>query len=263
MRIEYVPQLRLLQELYQQPRGMDRFYWYLQQMLGEDDDGELDVVVPMTGANPMGREHCLEAVNALLAIDADRVAQEAAAEALPHFADVDVTVRLSVTLLDDLKGGWTNRYLTEAGMRMCTDPRLERGAIRRRQFVVVPCWTSETYTPDRVRALTRACLYRFAHLYQHGLPRTLRDIMTLDGKARAFAGERPTLSEEELEYTAHVLAPHMDSESFPIQFACLYGDEAARQVGYAPQGLSAYAGWELALDMALKRQSTASAPTWP
>ena len=250
MEILYLPQLEILREMYQKPRDMDRFYWYLQQMLGEDEHGELDVVLPMVAANPMGREHCLDAVNALLEIDAENVAKAAADEVLSHFAGIDVTVRLSVTLLDDVKGGWTNRYLTEAGMRMCTDPRLERSSIKRRQFVAVPCWASETYTPERIRELTKASLFRFAYLYEHGLPRTLREIMTMDGQARAFAGERTVLEEDDLAYTAEVLGPFMESEEFPVQFACLFGDQAAREVGYAPQGLSPYAGWELALDMA-------------
>ena len=33
----------------------------------------------------------------------------------------------------------------------------------------------------------------------------------------------------------------------PVQFACLFGDTAAREVGYAPLGLSANAGFEVAL----------------
>lgn len=255
MQVQYVPQLEILRELYQKPRDMHRFDWYLQQMLGEDEDGELDVAIPMVGANPMGREHCLAAVNALLEIDADIAAKAAADEVLPHFAGIDVTVKLSVTLRDDVQGGWTNRYLTESGMRMCTDPRLQRSAIRRRQFAVVPCWTSETYTPERVGKLTKAALYRFAYLYKHDLPRTLREIMAMDGQARAFAGESTVLSAEELEYTAEVLNPFMVSEAFPIQFACLFGDKAARYVGYAPQGLSAYAGWDLALELALKQRT--------
>jgi len=37
--------------------------------------------------------------------------------------------------------------------------------------------------------------------------------MALDGQARAFAGERPVLDQEELDYTAQVIAPHMESES--------------------------------------------------
>jgi len=259
VQIEYVPQLAILRELYQKPRDMERFRWYLQKTLGPGEDGELDVVIPMLAANPMGREHCLAAVEALLAIDADQAARQAAAEALPYFADIDVAVKLSVTLLDDVRGGWTNRWLTEAGMRMCTDRRLERAAIRRRRFVVVPCWVSETYTPERIGQLTKAELYRFARLYQHGLPRTLRDIMALDGRARAFAGERPCLNQEELEYTAHVLAPYMESQDFPVQFACLFGDAAAREAGYPPQGLSPYAGWQLALAMELAGASPSDA----
>lgn len=252
VRIEYVPQLEVLRELYEKPRDMERFYWYLEQMLGKNAEGGLDVVLPITGANPMGREHCLEAVNTLLRIDADRVCEEAAREALPHFAAVDVDVKLSVTLLDDVGGGWTNRYLTEAGLRMCTDPRLERSAVRRRRFVAIPCRTSESYTPERIRQLTRAALFRFVHLYERGLPRTLREIMAMDGEARKFAGERPALGREELEYSRTVVEPLWESEAFPVQFAALFGDKAGREVGYAPQGLSDYAGWELALDLVLK-----------
>lgn len=254
MRIECVPQLEVLRELYEKPRDMARFSWYLEQMLGKDADGELDVILPITGANPMGRQHCLDAVVELLRIDAERVSREAALEALPHFTGVDVDVKLSVTLLDDVGGGWTHRYLTEAGIRMCTDPRLERSAVRRRRFVTVPCWTSERYTPERIRQLTRASLFRFAHMFQRGLPRTLREIMAMDGNARRFAGETPGLSEEELEYTHAVIEPFLESAEFPVQFACLFGDEAAREVGYPPQGLGAYAGWELALDLAIKER---------
>jgi hypothetical protein len=52
-------------------------------MLGENEAGEPDVVLPITTANPMGRAHCLDAVKALLDIGAEAVAQQAFAEKVP------------------------------------------------------------------------------------------------------------------------------------------------------------------------------------
>lgn len=254
MQIDYIPTLRVLQELYEKPRDFNRFTWYLEQMLGETIDGDLDVVLPITNANPMGREHCLQAVNALLEIDAETVARAAFAEAAALFPDLPHTVRAAVTLLDDVAGGWTNRYLTEATMRMCSDERVRR-ANQKRHFVLVPCWASQEYTVPTLRAEARAALYRYAHLQRHGHPHTLQQIMEMDGAARMFAGEVPQLDADELAYTAAVIAPLLPSHDFALQFAALFGDGAARSVGYTPQGLSAYAGFELALHQMLQSQN--------
>lgn len=251
MQIHYLSQLPTLRELYAKPRDMARFEWYLEQMLGENEQGVEDVMMPITSANPMGREHCLVAVEALLAMGADQVAQSAFEEAARHFDEVDHTVRASVTLLDDVGGGGTNRFLMEAAGRMRSDERLERGN-RQRRFVMVGCWASERYSPERIRAGAREGLYRYAKVAQQGVPRTLREIMRLDGAARAFAGERPALEEDELAYTQEVIAPYLDSSDFAVQFACLFGDAAAQSVGYAPQGFAPYAGFELALHLALQ-----------
>jgi hypothetical protein len=203
----------------------------------------------------MGREHCLARVNELLAIDADAIAQHAAEEVASNFEAVGQAVRLTVTLLDDVKGSWTNRYLTEATFRMGGDPHSQRSN-QKRNFVLVPCWASESYTPTRIRAETGAALYRYACLHQHAELRTLRQLLEMDGGARAFAGEIPALPQDELEYTEEILAPYLDSTDFLLQFACLFGDEAARNAGYSPQGLANYAGFELALQQALQAHAT-------
>ena len=49
------------------------------------------------------------------------------------------------------------------------------------------------------------------------------------------------------EYSRAVIEPFLPSLEQPVQFACLYGDAAAREVGYTPLGLSANAGFEVAL----------------
>ena len=93
-----------------------------------------------------------------------------------------------------------------------------------------------------------SAVYRQLDLQRHGAPRTLRQMMDLEGRALAFAGATgPTLDAEELAYTRAVIEPHRDTDDFPTAFACLYGDAAARRVGYTPLGLSPRAGVALAL----------------
>ncbi|MEM7127997.1 MAG: hypothetical protein AAF702_16805 [Chloroflexota bacterium] len=248
--IEYIATLPILKDLYEKPRDLTRFRQYLAEMLGENEDGELDVVVPITSANPMGREHCLDAVNKLLAVDADGVAWRALEEAAGELEMNASSARATVILLDDVAGGWTNRYTTEANWRMRRDLQAER-ANRKRQYIQIVCWASEAYTVERIHEEARAALYRHLWIEQNGPPETLQQVMELDGGAYAFAGRQPTLPDDELDYTREVMQPHLDNVDFPIQFAFLFGDEAAQSIGYEPQGVSAYAGFEVALYLAL------------
>ena len=67
----------------------------------------------------------------------------------------------------------------------------------------------------------------------------------------AAAGCRePALDDDDLAYTRETMAPHLERGDRPTAVACLYGDEAARELGYPPLGFSARAGLALALDAA-------------
>jgi hypothetical protein len=48
-------------------------------------------------------------------------------------------------------------------------------------------------------------------------------------------------------YTREVLTPLLDREDMPALVAALFGDAAARELGYEPLGLSPRAGLALAL----------------
>ena len=78
MHLELVPLLRVERELYHTPRGFARFRKYLATMQGGTNDVEL---LPLVALNPMGKEHVAAVLDALLALDAEAVAAEAAADA--------------------------------------------------------------------------------------------------------------------------------------------------------------------------------------
>jgi hypothetical protein len=54
------------------------------------------------------------------------------------------------------------------------------------------------------------------------------------------------LDAEEIDYSRAVLQPYLDSTVYPICFAAMYGDTAARALGYTPLGLSDWAGFAVA-----------------
>ncbi len=250
MPFHHLPLLATQRQLYELPRGWERFRAYIETMTG--GTGELEL--PLVAMNPMGKEHLAEMLDRLLALGAEEVAAEAVAEAkrsLPAFAP---ELRLGLVVADDLKGGWTNRYFAEMSNRFDLKPMVRRG------FAVALAWTSEEPSRDRVREEVVAAAYRSLHFLRHGPAVTLRQRMAQEGRAAAFAGATgPALDPDDLAYSREVLAPHFDSDHKPTIFACLYGDEAARSVGYSPLGLSPRAGFAVARADALAERDSPEA----
>ncbi len=241
MKLTLVPALQAQRDLYARPRGLERFYEYLRVMTGGTDD----VVLPIVGMNPMGHPHNAIKLDELIALNAEAIAAAALAEinqsASAWLRPAPASLRVCLVLNDDARGQWTNRYATETAYRFRPEAMLKRG------WVIVPCWTSETWSADDVRRETLAAVYRSAYALRHGQPATLRAMMRQEGGAMRFAGAAQFLSAAEIDYAGGVIAPHRETTSFPLIFACLYGDEAAASLGYQPLGLPTRAGFGVAL----------------
>jgi hypothetical protein len=77
MQLEHVPLLLIQRDLYNIPRGWDRFHEYICTMTG----GTGDMVLPLVAMNPMGKEHVGALLDELLVLNAEDLAAEATAEA--------------------------------------------------------------------------------------------------------------------------------------------------------------------------------------
>ena len=242
MNLTYVPLLRQEREFYRLPRDYNRFKAYLRMVVDFEKE---NLRLPLLGMNPMAREHVAEYLDALLAIDADAVAEQAVRDATPHVADFSGSYRVGLAVMDDLKGGWTNRYSCEHAMRLCAAaPK----CLQDFDWVCVALWVSEPATAQVVREEVLTTLYRAAHVRRHGHARTLRELMAQEGRVMAEAGcTTPTLDAEDLEYTRWVLEPFLDATDMRTHIECLFGDAAGRTLGFTPRGLSHRAGLALAL----------------
>ena len=235
MNLKYVPLLRAQRELYDLPRGWERFQEYLKTMV---DDATGGIKLPLSGMNPMGKEHLPALLDEYLSFDADDLAARAVAEVAP---DIAGAFKVTLVLCDDAQGGWTNRYATEFTQRF------QSRAMHKRGWLVGALWTTEKPSPEAAREEVLTTTWRGAYLQTHGFAATLREMLAQEGYAQTRAGVAQWLEEEDLAYTAEVIAPYLDATGLPTQMVCVFGDEAAHSLGYAPLGLSKRAGLAWAL----------------
>ena len=200
-----------------------------------------DIRLPLSGLNPMGKDHLPRILDDLLAQEADEAAAQAVAQAASELGDEPGAFKVCLVVSDDLVGGWTNRYTTELGHRF------EERPYHRRGWIVGLLWTSEANTLEQVADEVRQCIFRTAYIGSHGYARTLGDMLRQEAWVLARTGPpAPALDCEDLDYTREVLAPLLDRSDRPTLIAALFGDPAAHQLGYPPLGLSPRAGLALA-----------------
>jgi hypothetical protein len=259
MNLDYVPLLPIQRELQSIPRGqppsfngLKRFRHYL-RTISDGNTGGL-AFPPLVMANPMAKEHVTARLDQLLALDADRIAAQTAAHLSAKLSNVPGDAKVSLVILDDWMAGWTNRYSVEFTLRFQCCPLIGQLPRWTKHFwVSAVVWSSEEPTERSVREAMATAIYRTAYVQRNGAAITLRDRVTQEGQVMKMAGcDIPTLDPDDLEYTREVVAPFLDADDMRTAIECLFGDGAARALGFTPRGLSPWAGLALALHDALR-----------
>jgi hypothetical protein len=253
MKLNYVPLLQVQRDIQGMPLGTDRFRRYLRTL--SNQEGTDIELVPLILMNPMGKDHVTRLLDALLALDADGIAARAAIEASAELVGVPGEFNATLVVADDLKGGGTNRHAYEFDFRFRYGPHGQRPQDVRRFWVTGILWSSEAPAEKTVCETMLAAVYRTAYIQRHGNALTLRDMLIQEGHVMVQAGcSKPTLEDEDLAYTRDVLVPYLDANDMRTCIECLFGDAAARTLGFTPRGLSPWAGLALALADARERQ---------
>jgi hypothetical protein len=274
MNLDYVPLIRVMRKLHDIPRGQPpdfngrkRFRHYLRTIF--DYDKKVCKLPLLLAMNPMAKDHVTALLDAYLAMDADGIGARATAEAAARLADLPGDFKVGLVVCDDLLGGGTNRYHYEFGIRFGADysaftghspPKLPRWL--KDIWLQGTLWSSESPSEQAVREAILTAAHRVEYQHRHGPARTLREMLAQEGQVMALAGcSGPTLDAEDIAYTREVLIPYLDAEDMRTCIECLFGDAAARTLGFTPQGLSPWAGLALALHDA--RRNEMLQPTGP
>jgi hypothetical protein len=264
MNLDYVPLLRVMREIQGIPRGqppdfngMKRFRHFVRRIFPRKKNGEIDesavYLIPLLSINPMAKDHVTALLDAYLAMDADGIGARMA-EVAARLADVPGDFKVGLVVADDLMGVGTNRYDCEFAWRFGPRPLPSGGSPPKRSrwlkeyWLQGTLWSSEPPSERAVRESILTAAHRVAYLHRHGPARTLREMLAQEGQVMALAGCRgPTLDAEDIAYTREVLTPYLDTDDMRTCIECLFGDAAARTLGFTPRGLSPWAGLALAL----------------
>ncbi len=254
MKVTLTPILEDLRALYTIADRLERFDAYVSLSSGTSRGGKKTrgEHLPLGTFSPMGERQAAY-LDGLVALKAERLAQTTASEVAADFAALPDRFRLMLVVADVPHNGWTQRQLSDAEWRFTlkndTRPKGTPSAEFDR-WVSVLLWTDTEATETYVKREIRGALYRALHRRYVGPPETLAQMMQQEGRVLSYAGYTPELAADELAYSREVIAPHLQKSDFPTCFAALYGDEAARAAGYEALGLTANAGFELALHKA-------------
>lgn len=227
-------------EYYDQPRGFERFKDYLKLLTGGKDD---DVVLPIVTFNPMAKEHVKEKLEQLKELNVEAIISEIAKDIQKEIYDVlpEKKIQVSLALADDLKGGWTNRYTTDYQAKFNSYSMLKRN------FCNVMFWASDTISEELIRVRTKEYLYRTMYQLQRPEPVSLQDHIMQEAFVAHNAGIKPSVDQQLIDHYKTAFAFNKKITDYPFIFNFLYGDHAARQLGYQPLGfVHDFGGYELA-----------------
>jgi hypothetical protein len=239
------PMLKILLEVYRVPPGKDRFDAYIKAAIAGATRASDVACPPLVMANPMAKNHANQQLEVWLELGAEEELIRILEVVNHKFSSLEfeTIVHVGLTLVDDLKGGWTDSILTDWGLRF---PEKINSS-----WVCVPLWTKYPQTLEILRTNALMAIGRFVWQAQHNTAKTLREMLAQEGYAQALAGAKALMPREDLAYTQTVLESLLEYTDKPTLLAALYGDDAAKHVGYSALGLSSDAGFELALATAL------------
>jgi len=231
MRFELLPLLDLVSDLYERPRSIARFNKYLELLQGSTKG---DLHLPISGFNPMAKDHILQKVAELKALNAEYIVQEVLAQLNSRIRNQinNATYKVGLNLADDFLGGWTNRYTTDY------DSKFRISAFVKRCFCVVYFWTSETFTHDVIETRTLEYVYRTIYRQTNPPPKTLEEHVAQERYvAKQIFSKRDLGGLDDLDFLKTFYKEHKDTESYHLIFNFFYGDEASKSLAFPLYGI--------------------------
>lgn len=237
MKFELLPTIDIMLKLYEKPRTVERFQEYLKTVQG---DTKGDLAMPISGFNPMAKEHLLDKLTELRELKAEQLMVETLAEldSKITFQSTDI-FKVALNLSDDLKGGWTNRYTTDY------DSKFKINALVNRKFCTPIFWTSESFTTELIRERTLEYAWRTVYWVQKPKPKTLRDHVEQEkfvAQQIDYKNLRKRADQEEL---LTFYNKHQEADNYQLIFNFFYGDAASKSLEFPTYGIKAdMAGFE-------------------
>lgn len=203
--------------------------------------------------NPMAGPPALDLVKQLLSLGAEGLAQDSAQKVVEQ-CEFHGPITLAVVVASP--GMWTDRIATEVQHRMAGKHTNHSGTVL--------CWPGEPVNADTIRRESIAEAVRTMWTRLRGPAVTLQSVLSQEGLAYAlhpepFAGLVGEAGDGgvSVEQALTVLG---DSPEIADIVGVMYGDEAARHLGWTPLGVADHAGYRWAVARAVDAAARIGAP---
>lgn len=219
---ELLPILDRMIEFYEMPIGETRFKSYISMLEGETK-GNLSI--PIGAYNPMAKDHVLEQLLVLKEMNVEAAMNDELKKLnlkLPNQIS-NSHFKVALNLVDDLKGGWTNKFSTDYDLPFKLSPYLKRG------FCISYIWTSEQHSTELVVNRTLQSVYRTIYRLSQSQPNTLlQHVKQEDFVLKSLNAK--------VAHNQKFLMDYGDSENYQIIFNYFYGDKASKILEYSCYG---------------------------
>lgn len=240
MKFETYPIISTMLSLYEQPRTVERFKEYIKTLQGTTKN---DLAVPISGFNPMAKEHVSQKLKELQSLKAEEILTKTLSEINNDIKTVDgnTIFKVMLNLADDKMGGWTNRYTTDY------DSKFKLNAFIKRGFCTPYFWTSELYSKEIITTRIEEYVYRTLFWIENGKVKTLEDHIHQE---RYVAKKTNYISTEfdkkEVVFLKKYYEKYKNSEDYNIIFNFMYGDAVCKTLAYPTFGIKTLTGTDFA-----------------
>ncbi len=213
-------------DFYKKPPSQVRFQEYLNLM----SPNRKDVVLPIAAYNPMAKAHVWAKLEALKALNTEGVMQSIISKVNEKNRHEDIAFQVALVLADDLKGGWTNRILTDYKSKF--EDNFNQ---KKRPFCTPFFWSSEDFSIENIRIRVEEYLWRTVFQAEKGFDKTLFHHLQQEAFVKKKMGIEE-LTYEEGDLVQELFDNNISNTSEPFILAFLYGDEAVEHLGHQPIG---------------------------
>lgn len=230
MTFELLPIIDLMIDFYEQPKTFQRFQEYLKTLQG---DTEGDLAIPISGFNPMAKEHLLDKLQELKILGAEQIIEKILNDLNDKsFSKIsNRNFKVAINLSDDLKGGWTNRFTSDY------DSKFKINGLLSRNFCTPIFWSSEIFTKDIIRERTLEYIFRTIYWLTNPKPNTLKEHVEQEIFVASQTKNKGNCLETDFAELDKFYNDNKNTENHHIIFNFFYGDKASESLGFPTYGI--------------------------
>jgi hypothetical protein len=220
-----LPVVDTMIDLYEKPRAVERFQEYIKMLQGETKG---DLAFPISGFNPMAKEHILDHLKELKKVGAEQIMEDALVDINEKFNGqfLNRIFKVALNLSDDLKGGWTNRFTSDY------DSKFKINGLISRDFCTPVFWTSEKIIPQEISRRTQEYVFRTIYWLTYPKPVTLKEHVLQEifvSKQMAFDYKDDG---KDFSTMHNFYLQHENATDYSVIFNFFYGDKGSQSLGF-------------------------------